>query len=183
MGMISGGSLLSTLGTLSGYASAAMPVIQAVSTIKNVVDGFGNSGDDDARAQLRSQQDLAMQQLRAQQGLAEMTAVEQAALDRQNIAANAQNAEAARRTALRRATARQRATFGAQGLSANDGSGEAVLLGLFDESDADRQSRERLDTLRNQAIDQNLDQQQRINVLQRTQLQERQSLDRALSGF
>lgn len=182
MGMISGGSLLSALGTLSGYASAAMPVIQAVSTIKGVADSFGSSGDDDGRARLRAQHDLAMRQLQAQQGVSVAITGDQAALDRQKILLDAAGADETRRAALRRAVARQRASFGAQGLSA-DGSGEAVLLGLFDESDADREQRDRLDALRLQGIDQDLEDQGRINVLQRTQLRERQNLERVMAGY
>ncbi len=174
MGMVSGGSLLSMLGTLGGYASAAMPVIRAVNAI---------SGHDDARASLRAQQDLAMQQFRAQQGLVEGNAAEQAALDRQKLSLDAATADESRRAALRRAVARQRASFGTQGISAADGSGEAVMLGLFEESESERSARERLDSLRAQAIDQDLAERRRINVLQRTQMQERQNLDRALAGY
>lgn len=183
MGMISGGSLLSMLGTLGGYASAALPVIRAVNTIRNVADGFGNSGADDARASLRAQQDLAMRQLRAQQGLGEISAAEQDTLDRQKLSLDAVATAESRRLALRRAAARQRAALGAQGLAASDGSGEAVMLGLFEESESERAAREKLDSLRLQALEQDNTERQRINVLQRTQLKERQSLDRTLAGY
>lgn len=179
MGMVSGGSLLSMLGTLSSYASAAMPVIRAVSTIKDAVGG--NSYD--AHAALRSKQDLAMRQLQAQQGLGDISAAEQSALDRQRLSLDTATSEEARRGALRRAVARQRASFGSQGVIANDGSGEAVMLGLFNESENEKDTRNRLDSLRTQAIDQDMADRQRINVLQRTQLQERQNLDRALAGY
>jgi hypothetical protein len=43
-------------------------------------------------------------------------------------------AEEARQRALRRAVARRRAAFGAQGTGSADGSGEAVLLGLVDDT-------------------------------------------------
>lgn len=182
MGMVSGGSLLSMLGTLGGYASAALPVIRAVNTIKGAVDGFGQSSDE-GRSSLQAQQDLAMKQLRAQQGLAEMSAAEQAALDRQKLSLDAASLENSRRSALRRAVARQRAAFGSQGLIANDGSGEAVMLGLFEESEGERSTRERLDSLRLRAMDQDDADRQRMNVLQRTQLKERHNLDRALAGY
>lgn len=183
MGMISGGSLISALGTLSGYASAALPVVQAASTIKGVVDSFGGKSDQDAHARLRAQQDLAMKQLKAQQRLGDINAQEESNLARQRIAADAASVEEGRRVALRRAMARQRAQFGAQGIDADDGSGEAVLLGLFQESDVERAQRERLDTLRNRAIDEAMEERSRINVLQRAQLKERHQLDRALAGF
>ena len=179
MGMLSGGTLLSALGTLGGYASAAMPVLRAVNAIRGVADSSGDNGHD----ALRAQQDLAMKQLRAQQGLGDASAAERDALDRQKISLDSAAADKSRRDALRRAVARQRAAFGAQGLSATDGSGEAVLLGLFDESESERAAREKLDTLRMQALDQENMEHQLINVLQRTQLKEKQNLDRALSGY
>lgn len=183
MGMLSGGGLLSMLGTLGGVASAALPVIRSVGTIADALSGFGGDSEADQRRALRAQQDLAMKQLQAQQGLAEKGAADQAALERQKIALDAVSAEDSRRAALRRAVARQRAAFGAQGLSGDDGSGEALLLGMFGESEQDKMDRERMDSLRNQAIDQDLADRQRINVLQRTQLRERQNMERALSGF
>ncbi len=60
------------------------------------------------------------------------------------------------------------------------GGGLAVLLGLFDESDADRTQREHLDSLRSAALDSDLSQQRALNVLQRTQLQQKQALEREL---
>lgn len=76
----------------------------------------------------------------------------QNALALQNLQAE-QNAqiESARKDALRRAVARQRASFGAQGTGSASGSADAVLLGLFSESEEDRVKRERLDSLRDHA--------------------------------
>ncbi|MEC7028226.1 MAG: transporter, partial [Pseudomonadota bacterium] len=105
------------------------------------------------------------------------------ALSREKLAAEAKNAEENRLSALRRAVARQRASFGATGLSANEGSAEAVLLGLFEETDQDRQQRERLDTLRNRALDNDLASTQSLNVLQRSQLAQQQRLERIAKGY
>jgi hypothetical protein len=106
------------------------------------------------------------------------------ALEKEKIQLDAQSAEADRLSAQRRAVARQKVQFASQGLDYDDsGSGEAVLLGLYKESDAERSKRESLDTLRNRALEQDLDTSKRMNVLQLSQLKEQQQLERALAGF
>ncbi|MGH1378104.1 MAG: transporter [Alphaproteobacteria bacterium] len=126
--------------------------------------------------------DIALEQLRAQQSLQEQQSAADAALNKQKIAIDAQEAEEERKKALRRAVSRQRANFGAQGISSGSGSSQAVLLGLFEESDAEKQKREQLDALRITSIDQDLAQQKSLNVLQRTQLQEKQKINQLSTG-
>ncbi len=63
-------------------------------------------------------------------------------------------------------------------MGSGSGSAQAVLLGLFDESEDERTKREELDSLRLTALDQNIGQSRALNVLQRTQLAERQRLMR-----
>lgn len=176
MGALSAGGLIGSLTT-------AASVLKTLDSTFSAIQDFSGGADKDRRAALLAQQNLALQQLQAQQGLSEGNSAQQAALERQKLEADAASSEAARRDALRRAVARQNAQFGSQGMSAGDGSGEAVLLGLFDESDQDRATREKMDNLRLQAIDQDLQEESRINVLQRTQMQERQRLERALSDY
>ncbi|MCF8496732.1 MAG: hypothetical protein K9G62_08740, partial [Alphaproteobacteria bacterium] len=128
---------------------------------------------------VEAQQKLALRQLQEQQKLQQSQIEAGTAIERERLTLSAQTAEDARRTALRRAVARQRAQFGASGTgNAGGGSGQAALLGLFDESEDELRSRERLDSLRSQALDQDLSNRASLNVLQRTQLQERQKLDR-----
>ncbi len=146
-------------------ATQALALFETVNTVANV---FDNSKE-------RSQQQ-ALQQLQQQQGLQQQQSAEDAALNRQEIQVQAERAETERRNALKRAVARQRAQFGASGVGSSGGSSEAVLLDLFEESDEERISREQLDQLRNQSIDQNLLQQNSVNTLRRTQLAERQRL-------
>lgn len=122
-------------------------------------------------------QKLALRQLQQQQSADFQVNQEQAALERERIALNTQIAEENRRAALKRAVARQRANFGSQGVGSGSGSSQAVLLGLISESDEEREQRERLDTLRNTAINQDLDQTVRLNTLQREQLRERNNLN------
>lgn len=104
-------------------------------------------------------------------------AQDNAALQKEQNRAATEQADSARRAALKRAMARQRANFGAQGVGSNAGSSEAVLLGMFQESDEERANREKLDTLRTQALDQSLGSQQQLNLLQQTQLREKQYVD------
>lgn len=170
---------------------ALTPVITGLTTLTTAVSaadkligvtrGFASDPYEAQRKALRNEQDLALQQLTAQQALNEQQSGQEAALQRQKIAADTLTAEGARRAALRRAVAKQRAQFGGSGLSGGDGSAEAVLLGLFEESETDKAAGQRLDTLRNAAIDQSLGDQRALNVLQRTQLQERQALARIAS--
>ena len=124
----------------------------------------------------RKADDLALRQLEQQQKLQEAQALQDAANDKAQISIAAQQAENERRLALKRAVARQKAAFGGQGIASGDGSSEAVLLGLFEESEDEKQSRERLDKLRLQAIDQGLSQSVSANTLRRTQQEQKNKL-------
>lgn len=171
------------MGSIAPVASQALNAFQVankvISTIKPVASvlgkGFDFFDEDDSASE------LALSQLQEKQRLQEKQAAQQAALDRQEILTKAQEAENQRKKALKRAVARQRARYGTQGLSGQGGSTEAVLLGLFEESEQDRSARERLDNIRYQAIDQNLNQQRRVNTLQREQLKEKNKLRNTLS--
>ncbi len=152
--------------------TAALPMLTAVG------QGIALFSDTGQRTQ-----DNALGELKAKQN-AQMGAMQQnAALDRAKIGEQSAQSDKARRDALKRAVARQRAKFGSSGISAGTGgSSEAVLLGMFEESDGQRSEREKLDSLRLRAIDQNIAQQNSFNVLQRTQLQQRQNLSNISSG-
>lgn len=164
---------------MAGIASAAQmiaPVITGLSAVNNIAGVITDS----ARARKSAAQaERQMAERQAEQG---RQAQENADMERQKLALSSQQADAERRSALKRAVARQRAMFGSAGISPQDGSSKAVLLGMFDESDDERQRREDLDQIRLNAIDQNIAQQGRLNILQRTQLSERNRIDKA-SGF
>lgn len=85
--------------------------------------------------------------------------------------------ETQRRDALRSAMARTRASLGARGIGTADGSGAAVLSGLVGEADQERQASQAGDRLRRQALTQPVDDQRRRNLLEQTQLAERQRLE------
>ncbi|HEY0900798.1 MAG TPA: transporter [Micavibrio sp.] len=167
---------------------ALTPVITGITTLTtavtaadrliNVTRGFASDPYESQRKALRAEQDLALRQLTAQQAMNEQQAAQDAETQRQKLASDGQSAENTRRAALRRAVARQRAQFGASGMATGDGSSEAVLLGLFEETERDRNDASRLNQLRLAALDQSLGEQRALNVLQRTQLQERQALAR-----
>ena len=167
--------VLTGLTTLTTAVSAADKLI-------GVTRNFARDPYESQRQALRSQQDLALAQLSAQQNLDQQQAIAEADLQRQKIATDALSSDQKRRAALRRAVAKQRTQFGGSGLTGGDGSTEAVLLGLFEESEQDKATSTRLDTLRSAALDQSLNDRQALNVLQRAQLQERQSLARIASG-
>jgi len=147
----------------------ATQAISAYQTISSLARTFNDDQD--------NAQSLALAQLSQQQKLSEAQSAQDAALQRVEIQANAEEDARVRRAALKRAVARQRAQFGSSGVDMSDGSSEAVLLGLFQESDDEQAARNRLDNLRFQALDQNLLQQSSSNVLSLTQAQERNKLD------
>lgn len=167
----------SVLGGVNAVAGAALPAIGTATRLVNTVQNFssGSSGD-----QLRAQQDLALRQLQATQQARENQLSADVSLRRQQLAADAASDNSDRRAALRRAVARQRAQFSASGVTSAGGSSEAVLLGLFNESESEAAQRNQIDGLRNRALDLDLSNQRSVNVLQRTQLQQRQRLERSL---
>ncbi|MCB1682179.1 MAG: transporter [Rhodospirillales bacterium] len=159
--------VLSLLGTVGSVVSAGNAILGGVQTLAGVTG-----------RQQKKQDALALDQLKRQQALQQKQLEERTALEREQIAANARLSEEQRQQALRRAVARQRANFGSQGVGSASGSSQAVLLGLFNESDEERQRRQELDALRETALDQSVAQNRSINILQRTQLAERQRLSR-----
>ncbi len=160
---------------MAGFTSVAATAIQAlgaVNTVLNAVDTYkGNSG------QQTYNQTKALNDLQYKQAL------ENAALKKEELRLNAEKTESERRAALRRAVAKQRAAYGADGISPNDGSAQAVLLGYFNESDLERQQREALDNLKKASIDQNVSDQARINTLQLTQIREKNRLKGLTSAY
>ena len=177
--------IASGIGSLGSLASTVLPLFNTANQLISTFQSFGSSGssaEDNAGAQLRARQRLALKQLQQKQSLDIQSREGDAALDRTKLLADATAANASRRAALKRAVARQKAIFGSRGLGAESGSTEAILLGLFEESDDEKQDRNRLDTLRSQVIEQDLGQRKSLNVLQRTQLKARQKLERELLG-
>lgn len=164
----------------------AINPVGLITTGINAVSAVNQLSGRSASAQARNterQQQLALQQLQERQQLNQQQLEQDVALERERLAVQAEADEDERKRALRRAVARQRAQFGARGVSSEGGSAQAILLGLFDESEDELNERERLDNLRSTALGQRVAQQGSLNVLQRTQLQQRQDLDNQLNRF
>lgn len=79
-------------------------------------------------------------------------AASQANIQKQAIRAQTEAEKKEKNAALRRAVARRRALYGANNVSI-EGSGEAVLLGLYEETEDDLKKREELDRLRMASLD------------------------------
>lgn len=159
---------MGALGSVTGMIGTALTAVNTVSRAVDLVTG-------------QSQEEQALEQLKAQQRLAQQQAQNDADLQAQKISADAATEEARRKQALKRAVAKQKTLFAAQGLTGG-GSADAVLLGLFEESEAERKEREQIDALKKQALTQNLEQQKQKDLLSTTQRAERSNLERIISG-
>lgn len=147
------------MGTLT---SAIAPVLNIGSAI-NSAAGF-------ARTFVGAAQDRAEADLKYNQ------AQQDAAIQRQKNLVDLRNNETDRQAKLRKMVASQRAYYGGKGIGSGPGSSEAVLQGLFQESDVDRQQNQTDYNLQNAAINQNLAQSKQINLLQKQQIQQKTAL-------
>lgn len=100
-----------------------------------------------------------------------------AALRKKQNLLDLQNSETERRTKLKKLISAQRAQFGGSGVRSGEGSSEAVLGGLFSDSDMDRQDNETQYSLSNQSINQGVAQQRQLNLLQKEQLRQKTILN------
>ena len=141
-----------------------------------------------------SQKELADQKQHAEQVLRETHTLQQRRLSqdqatagqaqqadiatrRAQIETSAASDEAARLKALRRTVGRTRASLGAGGGGTSDGSGEAVLLGMVADTHRNQQEADATDRLRTQALAQEVAATQKSNLLERSQLAEKQRLE------
>ena len=150
------------MGSLN-FANTVLPALNAAGSVLSTIKTYQTS-------------EQQLDQLKKRQRLEEQQAAQSAVLQREQLGLQAAQDEDTRRDALRRAVARQRASFGASGIRGAGGSTEAVLLGLTNETEDELRRRNQLDDLRNRAIDQNLSQGRLTNVLQATQQSERNNL-------
>ena len=141
-----------------------------------------------------SQKELADQKQHAEQVLRETHALQQRRLSqdqatagqaqqadiatrRAQIETSAASDEAARLKALRRTVGRTRASLGSRGGGTSDGSGEAVLLGLVADTNQDQEEAAATTRLRTQALAQEVTDTRTSNLLERSQLAEKQRLE------
>ena len=165
---------------MASIVPIAFQALQAFETIGTVAK-FADKGSAIFSDKGEKQSELALAQLQQQQQLQSQTAAQNALNDKQRIAIQSKEVELERRRALKRAVAKQRASFGGSGVSSGDGSSEAVLLGLFEESEEDKATSQKLDNLKLQALDQDLNNMNRVNTLKRTQLAEKNRLKNSSS--
>ncbi len=144
---------------MGGFSS----VMTGLSLVGNLIGGYAQDNAD-YRAQ------------KAQQEENYRYAVDQAAAKREQVRLQGEADEATRQAALKRSVARQRASYGASGIASSEGSGRAVLLGLFDESEDERRRREELDKLRYHAIESDLAHERNRNVLSLSAQRDRKNI-------
>ncbi|MCB1537978.1 MAG: hypothetical protein H6865_05325 [Rhodospirillales bacterium] len=170
-----------------GSLTSVLPTILSGAGLPAALVGIGLdvAAQKSAYTKLVNQQDQALTQLKERQAQDEQAAAQDVAAQKAQIAADAQTAEARRLAALRRAVARQKTLFSAQGMGGDTGSGsnEAVLLGLYNDSQAEADAQTQADALRNTALDQSLAQKKQKNLLEAAQLEQQQSLARVIKGF
>jgi colicin import membrane protein len=126
---------------------------------------------------LRETQTLQRRQLLQDQATADQAQQADVATRRAQIENSAASDEAARLKALRRTVGRTRASLGAGGGGTSDGSGEAVLLGMVADTNQNQQEADAIDRLRTQALSQEVADTQKSNLLERSQLAEKQRLE------
>lgn len=176
---------------LGGLATAVLSPLQNL-TLGNVASTIVNSAAGSLvgsvakaatvdRITQGKERDLRIRQLQEKQRLEQARLSEKTVLEKQELQLASAEAERKRRQALKRAVARSEASFAGRGLSnTSGGSADAILLGLFDESEQERSEREILDRIRTTALDQNLDYQANRNLLETSQMREQNRLQNQL---
>lgn len=173
---------------MAGLATPVLTTLSAINATRSAVRGVrrltgGDRETSDADADLLDQrQDADLAALRARQDAETERREAERRTERERIGVAANAAERRRQRALRRAVGRTRAQLGAQGISTADGSGEAILLGQINEAEEEEETERQLDRLRIQALTDAAQADQRRNLLERAQLQERQRLERLARG-
>lgn len=170
------GGLSSAVSSLSNVAS----VVGTVSSLANNVNALSGNLGRQQEKDLAAQQSLALAQLKSKQDADLNAQAASVALQKQQLAAQAQSDSDSRTLTLQRAVARQRAAFGEDGVSPADGSGQAVLLGLYDNAATDAADSGQITTLKNAALDQGLSDARSANMLELTQVRQKQNLQRQL---
>lgn len=169
------------LSALSAVTTPVQTVLSGVNTVKGTIDqvrDLTGANDRQAERQLAERQQSALNSLRARQDADSVALRANVQNQADQIATNAASEERKRQQALRRAVGRTRAQLGSQGISTADGSGEAILLGQMQEAAEEKADTDRLNTLRIKALEQQQQSEYQRNLLELSELQERQRLER-----
>ena len=151
---------------MGALTTALLPILQ----IGSAIGGVASLG------KTLASNSVSDKQLRASNALSEEQAAQRAAIERQQNQLQLLKDETDRKSALKRAVARQRAIFGGQGIGLEGGSSEAVLLGMFDESGLDGDYNRQQSALRNSAANLSLSQMQQKNLLAESNAREKNNL-------
>jgi hypothetical protein len=155
---------MANIASLGGTLPIINQGLAAARTLNQYKDGIFGDADTARRTQLR------LDQLKERNRLEEDLAGTRT--DRDTAITDAERAESERRrsNALKRAVSRQRATYGGAGVDSEGGSSEAVLLGLFSDSESERAASDNIYDLRKKIIADNFAGLKRRNLLEESQL-------------
>jgi hypothetical protein len=181
MGGFTPASVIAGVQQVGALTGAVSPVLSEIGEIISTFSGTDvrEDAEEQRRRELRARHDLALRQLEQKQKLSQTQEAQANSLEKKKMRLEKESDERRRKAALKRAMAKRTAEFGASGTGSSGGSAQALLLGLFEESDEEREEREKLDNLKSKALDTGLANRRSINVLQRSQLAQRQQLERA----
>jgi len=153
------------MGGLTSFASTAMSALSLANTVAKGISSY------------REQSGLQQYEDNREEGALRLAALQQSnALEKEQNRINREAQEQERINKIRRLMAEQRARFGASGISSGDGSSQAVLYGLLEQSDEEAEKRDEAYTLKNRILDQNYAKEQSLNTLALTQAKERNNL-------
>lgn len=160
------------MGNLTSLGGALPLVTKAVSGVNTIDTAINGNRNAERTAK------LARTQQSARNRMEENISTQKAALDTSILNATQGADDRRRLMALKRATARQRAIYGSSGLDhgGDAGSGEAVLFGLFNESEQDRATNDSIYNLRRRIIDDHVQNIRARNLLEESQFTARKKI-------
>ncbi len=155
---------------MAGFTSFASTAMQALSLVNTVAKGVNSYREESgSREYEETKQENALRLAAIQQG--NTLQKEQSRIDRELQ-------EQDRLNRVRRLMAEQRAKFAGRGIASGDGSSQAVLYGLLEESDKESENRGEAYRIKNTILDQNYNAAQSINTLMLSQMKERNKLNK-----
>lgn len=160
------------MGGLTSLASTAMQALSVANTVAGAVNSYEEKSGKRDYEQIQKRAALDLQNVQGR-----------ASLEKEQIRLDADRIESEKKAALRRLVAKQRAQFGASGISAGDGSSKAYLLGLIDDEEEAARQREALDNLKISLADESVARQQRVNTLTLTQAKEKDKYNKYTAGY
>lgn len=169
------------MGGLSPLAGAIVPGLSGIipnPLISSLIAGVSNLAFDD----YSNQKNLKRQT--EQKRLSQVNQQAKANARLNEINTQSQLAEEERIRNLKSAIAKQRASFASSGISSNGkGSAKAVLSGFLNDSEEEKKANDKFSQIKKQAISDNLYQNNQKSLLELSQLEERQDIDKYTNIF